>query len=74
MAISQTKHRAWYADGDGLEDGHIPDVERWDPDWERMFEIEKIAPYKDKHPAVMEGWFETHEVLWRHRQRKAEAV
>lgn len=74
MAISQAKHRAWYADGDGLEDGRIPDVSRWEPDWERMFSIKKIAPFEREHPRVMRGWFKTHEALWRHREKQAEEV
>jgi hypothetical protein len=71
MAISQRKHKAWYADGDGLEDGRIPDMPRWKPDWERMIDIEKIAPFEGEHPEVMGDWFEAHGAVWQCRQREA---
>jgi len=60
FAISQAKHKAWYKDGDGLEDGRIPNVEPYD------FKMKEgsIRKYTGRHPANMSSWLAAHQLPW----------
>ena len=76
LAMSQRKHRAWYADGDGLADGHLPDVPPYDFKMaERVglpFGEEGISKWRQPHPAVMDEWFDRHYSHWFHLNEEAE--
>lgn len=64
LAISQAKHHAWYADGAGLYDGHVPDVEPYDFRMAERLDSGTIAPYEGLHPAGLKPWFAHHVVGW----------
>lgn len=64
LAISNRKHRAWYKDGDGLEDGGIPDVAPWDFRLAHNLANEIAVLFDGQHPAVMGQWFKEHEARW----------
>lgn len=73
LAISQRKHKAWYADGDGLADGRIPDVEPytfWLPD---RLEAGGVTPWAGDHPDIMHPWFEMHEHDWQELEAEVRA-
>ncbi len=73
LARSQAKHRAWYADGAGLEDGRVPEVEPWRFDMAGMRERARIVPFEGTHPALLERWFRAHAPEWAVREREAGA-
>lgn len=64
LAISNRKHKAWYANGDGLEDGDIPDVAPWDFQLACNLEEGIVAPFEGSHPAVMSEWIAAHTAQW----------
>ena len=66
MAISQAKHRAWYADGAGLEDGHIPEVKPYDFRLGHMIRQGRVVPWPPdrEHPSMLESWFACHWAEW----------
>lgn len=64
LAISQTKHRAWYANGNGLQDGRVPDVPPYDYRMAEHLRAQQIAPYNGPHPAGLEGWLDAHRDGW----------
>ena len=78
LAMSQRKHHAWYADGDGFEDGHLPydEVEPYDFKMaERVnlpFGDEGISKYRLPHPSVMIQWFNRHYADWHYLNEEAE--
>lgn len=70
LAISTAKHHAWYADGDGLEDGRIPDVTPRDFDLPGKLANYIIRPYEgEPHPAVMNNWLSSHAEAWRELEK-----
>ena len=64
LAISQDKLRAWYANGSGLEDGRIPDVEPRRFQLREMLEKGRAKPYEGGHPGYMSDWFGEHAQQW----------
>ena len=64
LAISQAKHRAWYANGDGLVDGRIPAVKPWDFELVQNLADGIVIPYDGQHPAVIHEWLKAHEAGW----------
>ena len=62
LALSQAKYRAWYADGDGLEDGRLPEVDPWPVADELPIFLEsgRVQRFDGSHPAAMASWFEEH--------------
>lgn len=64
LAISQAKHFAWYADGAGLEDGHIPDVEPYPFNMPACLAAGRLTPYAGPYPAIMAAWSVRHEAAW----------
>lgn len=70
MAICQAKQRAWYANGAGLEDGHVPDVKPFDfgAGWLRRQGARE--PYAGSHPAILDRWFEEHSTTWVKREQE----
>lgn len=70
MSISQAKHHAWYANGAGLEDGHIPEVEAWDYRLQAMLAAGRAFPYAGEQPAVLQGWFDAHAEEWERIERE----
>lgn len=64
LALSQAKHHAWYADGDGLEDGRLPDVEPHDFNLAQKLAEGKAHPYDGEHPDLIFPWFDRHTALW----------
>ncbi len=70
LAISQAKHRAWYADGAGLEDGRIPEVEPYHFRMAEMRAMGRIVPYEGRHPALLERWFQAHAPEWAVRTKE----
>jgi hypothetical protein len=76
LAMSQRRHRAWYADGDGYEDGHLPDVEPYNFKMaERVglpFGEEGISKWRKPHPSVMNQWFVKHYAEWHYLNEEAE--
>jgi hypothetical protein len=66
LAISTAKHHAWYADGDGLENGRTPHVEPTDFDLPGNLANGVIRSYEGgTHPAVMDDWLSSHAEAWR---------
>jgi hypothetical protein len=72
MAVSQAKHRAWYADGAGLEDGRIPDLPPFDFQMQAMLEKGRIRRYTGFHPPELREWFAAHETEWASRESALE--
>lgn len=70
LAISQAKHRAWYANGAGLEGGHVPTVVPHDYQMAERLGSGFIVPYCGEHPAGMEPWCMAHAGGW-HRLEAA---
>ena len=64
LAISRAKHHAWYADGAGLEDGHIPDVEPYDFKMKEKWKGDIIKRHTFAHPASMSEWLSAHQLPW----------
>lgn len=64
LAISQTKHRAWYSDGAGLEDGHVPDVPSHHFRLGEMIANGRVARYAGDHPADLDRWLDAHRDGW----------
>lgn len=64
LAISQAKHHAWYADGAGLEDGRIPDVQPYDFQMGERVRSGFLARYNGDHPPEMTAWFQRHFYAW----------
>lgn len=64
LAISNAKHLAWYRDGDGLENGRIPEVEPWRFNLAGTLPRGVVIPFEGSHPAVMAGWLEDHAEAW----------
>lgn len=65
LAISQSKLKAWYQDGGGLEDGHIPDVKPYPFRLAERLKEGKAKRYTGPHPDYMAGWFARHEQQWK---------
>jgi hypothetical protein len=70
LAMSRAKHRAWYADGGGLEDGRLPEVKPFDFRIKDRLANGQIAQWQGNHPAVMDSWFKQHEFLWNYGDKK----
>lgn len=64
LAISQAKHFAWYANGDGLADGHIPSVAPHDFAMLERLRTGMIAPYTGNHAPAMQAWLDAHIAAW----------
>ena len=64
LAISQLKQRAWYADGDGLEGGQIPEVEPYRFRLGELLTCGRAKPYDGLHPDAMFDWFARHTEQW----------
>ena len=64
LAISQAKQGAWYADGAGLEDGHIPEITPHDFQLAHQIERGFVTRYDGPHPAAMRDWFAQHAWEW----------
>jgi hypothetical protein len=71
MSVSQAKHHAWYDNGAGLEDGHIPDVALWDYSLKQMLAAGRAAPYTAGHPTALQDWFAAHAAEWEQLEREA---
>lgn len=71
LAISQAKHRAWYADGAGLEDGRLPDVAPYDFRLDEMLITGRVACYAGGHSADLDDWFSAHQETWDELERVA---
>jgi hypothetical protein len=65
LAISQAKHYAWYANGGGLQDGHVPLVASYDFRLADRINAGDIGPYKGRHPVAMRSWLAGHMKSWR---------
>ncbi len=74
LGISKAKHRAWYADGNGLEDGHVPDVEPADFRVNEWLDEGILEHYHGPHPGFMSDWMARHEQKWREREASIYAV
>lgn len=68
LAISQVKHRAWYADGGGLERGTIPMVRPHPFDVKGKLSNGRLARWEGSHPAIMDKWFNDHRERWKETQ------
>lgn len=64
LAISQAKHFAWYANGAGLEDGHIPDVEPYPFNMPAWLAEGRLSAFNGPYPAIMADWSARHEAAW----------
>lgn len=64
LAISQTKHHAWYKNDTRLFDGHLPDVEPWNFNMKAMYTDGKIEWFNGGHPESIQGWLDAHENEW----------
>ncbi len=64
LAISQAKHRAWYADGAGLQDGRVPTVQPYAYKLAERLRGGVIARYAGPHPAGLKEWFVAHAAGW----------
>ena len=73
LAISQAKHRAWYADGDGLADGHVPAVARYDYKLGERVQGGSVGRYLGLHPAGLEDWLDAHRDAWAAMESEVEA-
>jgi len=69
LGISQAKHYAWYADGDGLQDGHVPQVTPYDFRLEQQLANGWAVPHEDEHPAGMAEWMAAHAAGWAELER-----
>jgi hypothetical protein len=69
LAISQAKHHAWYADGDGLADGRLPDVTPYDYWRMNEFKTGVVLPFVGEHPAGMAEWMAAHAAGWADLER-----
>lgn len=65
LALSQRKQRAWYADGDGLEDGRLVNVPPFDYELGKQLTMGAAERWDGEHPAIMQRWFEEHAEDWR---------
>lgn len=74
LAISQTKHHAWYANGNGLQDGHVPEVPPYRFDLAGMHGAGRLAPYSDTHPALLDDWRQAHRTVWEGLDAELEEV
>lgn len=74
MGIKQRKIDAWYKDGDGLEDGHLPDAKPAGFAWAKMFAQDQLRCYEGDHPDVMTDWFASHKDEWAQREQDAQAA
>lgn len=64
MTISTLKHVAWYKDGDGLEDGRVPDAGPTDYKMAEKIRGGVIEPFVGTHPAAIDDWLQAHEAQW----------
>jgi len=64
LALSQAKQHAWYANGGGLEDGRLLDVEPYDFHLVARLASGAVERYDGPHPAAMAGWFADHAQSW----------
>jgi hypothetical protein len=64
LATSQSKLKAWYADGGGLEDGRIPQVEPYNFRLKEQIEQGRAKRYEGGHPGYMGDWFDKHAEQW----------
>ena len=64
LAISRAKHLAWYAGGDGLADGHVPDVEPLRFEIAAELRAGNLVPYDGPHPAAIRPWLDAHAAQW----------
>ena len=69
LAISQAKHHAWYADGDGLQDGRMPDIPPYDYWGMNRAESGVILSCVAEHPASMAEWMAAHAAGWAELER-----
>ena len=74
LAISRAKHAAWYADGDGLEDGRIPPVAPYDFEMAANTASGAIVAYEGVHPSQMRHWFASHKAEWEALDMEARGV
>lgn len=70
LAMSQRKHHAWYADGDGLEDGRLPDVEPFDFELAANMEAGRVRPYEGTHPEIIRPWLDQHTAVWHELEKQ----
>ncbi len=64
MGMSTIKHRAWYADGAGLEDGHLLAMPPYNFNLAQKLADGDAVPYSGPHPAAMARWFADHAQSW----------
>jgi hypothetical protein len=65
LSISQAKHKAWYADGAGLEDGNLPEVTPYDFRLADRLVDGRVECWEPRHhPGAMDGWFIDHQEAW----------
>ena len=69
LAMSQRKHTAWYKDGDGLEDGHLPDVQPHPFSLKEKLANGQVSRWRGTHPAVMRDWFRGHRMIWKYVEK-----
>jgi len=65
LARSQAKHRAWYADGGGMQDGRISDPKPYNYNMEAKSLAGFIGPYDGPHSDAIRPWLEAHAAEWR---------
>jgi hypothetical protein len=77
LALSQAKHKAWYtADGNGLADGRLPEVEPHDfrTEFPRQAMLGNLKPYDGKRPSIMEEWEREHAEVWQELEMLCGAI
>lgn len=71
MAMSTVKHRAWYDDGGGLEDGRLLDVEPYPFRLTDKLAAGEVVQYSGSHPASVASWRADHAATWARLERNA---
>jgi len=69
LAMSQTKQAAWYANGNGLQDGRIPDVQPHDYQLADMLESGRAHYFDGEHPDIVRPWLDEHTAVWHEMER-----
>lgn len=64
LALSQAKHHAWYANGGGLEDGRLPEVEPHNFNLAQKLTEGKAHLYEGDHPDIIYPWLNKHAEAW----------
>lgn len=64
LGISQEKQRAWYADGDGLENGRIPLANPVQFKLVDYLASGRVQRWDGEHPVILQRWFDEHKWAW----------